>query len=219
MWARRNPRAALKRWLRPWPVDRPRGWLADVHRQWGQDFDPPDYDANGLHTGARGNDNIHLARTRALGPVARATLFNHDPRWEAVGGHTLTHPLPSSAETLVVNGQSAVVLHCPNVGGASLIVRAELTPEPPGRTNLPAHTGVMSMWKRKTTKRRRALRHEVLETRQLLDAGGLLAAAEGEPLPDFSLVDVNHTSASYNQTISPRDYIGQTTAWYFGHAT
>ena len=32
VWARRNPRAALKRWLRPWPVDRPRGWLADVNR-------------------------------------------------------------------------------------------------------------------------------------------------------------------------------------------
>ncbi len=77
----------------------------------------------------------------------------------------------------------------------------------------------MSMSQRTTSKRGRTLRHEVLESRQLLDASGLLAAAEGEPLPDFSLVDVNQTSASYNQTISPRDYIGQTAAWYFGHAT
>lgn len=77
----------------------------------------------------------------------------------------------------------------------------------------------MSMRKRKTSNRGRALRPELLETRQLLDASGLLAAAEGEPLADFSLVDVNPTSASYNQSISPRDYIGQTTAWYFGHAT
>ncbi len=77
----------------------------------------------------------------------------------------------------------------------------------------------MSMRKRTTKKRGRALRYELLETRQLLDASGLLAAAEGEPLPDFSLVDVNQTSASYSQTISPRDYIGQTAVWYFGHAT
>ena len=69
------------------------------------------------------------------------------------------------------------------------------------------------------SKRGRSLRHEELETRQLLDASGLLAAAEGEPLPDFSLVDVNETSASYNQSISPRDYTGQTSAWYFGHST
>lgn len=68
-------------------------------------------------------------------------------------------------------------------------------------------------------KRERALRHEVLELRQLLDASGLLALPEGEPVPDFSLVDVNQTSPSYDQSISPRDYAGQTSAWYFGHAT
>ena len=29
---RRNGKSALQRWLRPWPVDRPRNWLADVNR-------------------------------------------------------------------------------------------------------------------------------------------------------------------------------------------
>jgi hypothetical protein len=37
--------------------------------------------------------------------------------------------------------------------------------------------------------------------------------------PDFSLMDVNATSASYQQQVSPRDYLQQVSAWYFGHAT
>lgn len=38
-------------------------------------------------------------------------------------------------------------------------------------------------------------------------------------LPDFALVDVNPTSARSGQTISPRDYLDQVSAWYFGHST
>jgi len=32
LWVRRGGKSALKRCLRPWPVDRPRGWLDDVNR-------------------------------------------------------------------------------------------------------------------------------------------------------------------------------------------
>jgi hypothetical protein len=39
------------------------------------------------------------------------------------------------------------------------------------------------------------------------------------PVADFSLLDVNTASATFNQHISPRDYLGQVTGWYFGHAT
>lgn len=79
---------------------------------------------------------------------------------------------------------------------------------------------------------------ETLEIRQALaadtvaevsTAGGLAATAvasdqaEGElganPVPDFSLTDVNPNSATYNQTVSPRQYLGKITAWYFGHST
>ena len=66
---------------------------------------------------------------------------------------------------------------------------------------------------------------ESLEARQLLH-GGTAAdtelVAEGEIdqiVPDFSLVDINTTSDRYNETISPRDYLGSVSAWYFGHAT
>ena len=37
--------------------------------------------------------------------------------------------------------------------------------------------------------------------------------------PDFALPDVNATSPTFNQTVSPRDYLQKVSAWYFGHAT
>lgn len=66
---------------------------------------------------------------------------------------------------------------------------------------------------------------ESLEARQLLHGGTAADAemvAEGEldqVVPDFSLVDVNATSSRFNENISPRDYTGGVSAWYFGHAT
>ncbi len=45
--------------------------------------------------------------------------------------------------------------------------------------------------------------------------GGLPADA----VPDFALTDVNPTSATSDQAVSPRDYLHKVSAWYFGHAT
>jgi hypothetical protein len=44
-------------------------------------------------------------------------------------------------------------------------------------------------------------------------------AIRAEMVPDFTLTDVNLTSSSYDQPVSPRDYLGQVSGWYFGHAT
>ena len=44
----------------------------------------------------------------------------------------------------------------------------------------------------------------------------------GEPIaeaPAFFLEDVNDTSATYGQLISPRAHLGRVSAWYFGQAT
>jgi len=38
-------------------------------------------------------------------------------------------------------------------------------------------------------------------------------------MPDFSLTDVNSTSSTYGQPVSPRDHLRKVSAWYFGHAT
>ena len=40
-----------------------------------------------------------------------------------------------------------------------------------------------------------------------------------EALLDFSLSDVNASSPRYGEAISPRDYLGQVSGWYFGSAT
>ena len=52
------------------------------------------------------------------------------------------------------------------------------------------------------------------------DGGAPLAIDGGmAAIADFSLLDVNPTSARADTLVSPRDYIGRITAWYFGHAT
>ncbi len=38
------------------------------------------------------------------------------------------------------------------------------------------------------------------------------------PLPDFRLVDTNEASPTYGRRISPRDFRGLISAWYFGHS-
>lgn len=38
------------------------------------------------------------------------------------------------------------------------------------------------------------------------------------PMADFTLADVNPASPTYDQQVSPRDYLGKVSAWYFGHA-
>ena len=50
------------------------------------------------------------------------------------------------------------------------------------------------------------------------DAGAALDA-QGRMVADFSLPDVNESSTRFEQMVSPFDYSGQVSAWYFGHAT
>lgn len=40
-----------------------------------------------------------------------------------------------------------------------------------------------------------------------------------EPAPAFTLKDVNPTSVTFDQDVSPRDHLEKVSAWYFGHAT
>lgn len=42
---------------------------------------------------------------------------------------------------------------------------------------------------------------------------------EEEAVADFALVDVNPASATHGEAVSPRQYLEQISAWYFGHAT
>ncbi len=58
-----------------------------------------------------------------------------------------------------------------------------------------------------------AVAAELLEERLMLSGVGANAQ------PDFHLTDVNTTSASFDTAVSPRDYLEEVSAWYFGHAT
>lgn len=63
---------------------------------------------------------------------------------------------------------------------------------------------------------------EQFEARTMLHAA-VADVPEGEGVgsivSDFNLLDVNPASPTYNQVVSPRDYVQQATLWYFGHAT
>ena len=39
------------------------------------------------------------------------------------------------------------------------------------------------------------------------------------PKPDFELADVNPSSSSFGRTVTPRDFLGKVSAYYFGHST
>ncbi len=43
-------------------------------------------------------------------------------------------------------------------------------------------------------------------------------AASGQPVPDFSLDDVNPNSPRFQAKVSPRDYLQQVSGYYFGSA-
>ncbi len=44
-------------------------------------------------------------------------------------------------------------------------------------------------------------------------------AALGEKVADFVLEDLNPTSPRFGDALSPRDYLGEVSGWYFIHST
>ncbi len=55
------------------------------------------------------------------------------------------------------------------------------------------------------------------------DAPNTQAGAPPEPsddaVSDFAVLDVNADSPRSQELVSPRDYLGRVSAWYFGHST
>ena len=44
-------------------------------------------------------------------------------------------------------------------------------------------------------------------------------AVLGEQVPDFVLEDLNPSSPRFGDALSPRDYLGEVSGWYFLHST
>ena len=40
----------------------------------------------------------------------------------------------------------------------------------------------------------------------------------GSQVPNFHLRDLNAGSSRFSQDVSPRDYVGKVSGWYFGHS-
>lgn len=62
----------------------------------------------------------------------------------------------------------------------------------------------------------------------LFSAGFVVACKDDSPTANydgpimaanFSLEDLNDSSMTFQEAISPRDYLGSISAWYFGHST
>ncbi len=54
------------------------------------------------------------------------------------------------------------------------------------------------------------------------NTGSTVDASKAVPMGlvvEFSLEDVNPDSALFGELVSPRDYLGTVSVWYFGHAT
>ncbi len=130
----RLPAGAKLKWKVVDPDD-PFNDQVDVHQQWGPYVDDRDYSAAAgrPQTGARGGDNEGTP--------------DHSPAWEQVGAFALTVASATEATTSIVRGESKVKLHCPNVAGDNLVVRAEIDSSSPLEV-FAAQTGIMTVWHR-----------------------------------------------------------------------
>ena len=52
-----------------------------------------------------------------------------------------------------------------------------------------------------------------------LGCGGKTTRPTDYRVPDFSLPDVNPNSLTHDQMVSPRQFAGKISGFYFGHAT
>jgi hypothetical protein len=134
-------------------ADDPTNDASDFHREWGVYIDPNDYSGT-TPTGAKAGDN---AGAYSPGNANESLLFGASARASRWGA-TMGGPPPTPVNTAEANspvalsdprtGTCSIRVHCPNVLGANLILKAELTGTPAGITVHNAATGVMTMWSR-----------------------------------------------------------------------
>jgi hypothetical protein len=109
----------------------------EVHQQWGSYIDERDYPGPNRPQGTHGGDNEGTA--------------DRNPVWEQVENFNLAALSNTEATTDIVSLQgeslSKVILHCPNVKGDNLIVRAEFRTSR-SIPHYPAQTGILTMWER-----------------------------------------------------------------------
>jgi hypothetical protein len=146
------PAAARIKWTVA-DADDPTNDASDFHRDWGVYVDPNDYSGT-TPSGAKAGDN---AGAYSPGNSNESLLFGASARASRWGA-TMGGPAPVPVSAAEANspivlagprvGTCSVRVHCPNVLGTNLILKAELTGVPAGVTVHNAATGVMTMWSR-----------------------------------------------------------------------
>ena len=151
------PAGAKVEWTIEDPDD-PTNEALDFHREFGPIVDPGDYDAAGVSIGAHPGDNT--AAFKNGGNTDEKKLFgaaaagSPAARWaQATGGPAPAASSRTNAKTAITlvspkSGKSSVRIHCMNVHGTNLRVRATLSGTPPAVPVFDALTGVMTMWSR-----------------------------------------------------------------------
>jgi hypothetical protein len=127
------PANARVRW-RVLDADDPSNDDPGMHAEAGIYVDRLDYDGStGDHLGSRGFDN--------------EGQFDRDPRFEQVKGFALEVANEGEARTAIVGHESKLRVHCTNIAGDNLVVRADVIAD--GSFEVFAHeTGILSMWHR-----------------------------------------------------------------------
>jgi hypothetical protein len=148
------PAGAKIQWTITDPDD-PTNDFSHFHRDWGPYVDPNDYNAAEEPIGAHADDNVGAF---AKGNANESKLFGHgvsgSARWHsATGGPAPSASSSSQAKSplKIVNpttAKTSVRIHCPNVLGTNMIIKAELIGTPAGIPVHNASTGVITMWSR-----------------------------------------------------------------------
>lgn len=137
-------------------IDDPTNEDRYFHREAGFYVDANDYDSSGNPTGAHDKDN---AEAYEPGNADESKLFGSavsgaTARWEQVsGGPAVTPSSRAKAESDITGtgsnvGTSKVRVHCMNVLGTNLVLKAKLTGTAAGIPVHNAKTGIMTMWSR-----------------------------------------------------------------------
>jgi hypothetical protein len=150
------PAAAKIQWTISDPDD-PTNEFSHFHREWGPYVDPNDYGPAPAFAplGAHAGDNVAAF---SPGNADEAKLFgvgvSGTARWHAATGGPAPSPASSSQAksplTLVdpKTAKTSVRIHCPNVLGTNMTIKAELIGTPAGIPVHNATTGVITMWSR-----------------------------------------------------------------------
>ena len=150
------PSGAKIEWTIEDPDD-PTNEAPEFRREWGPTVDPNDYDAAGTPIGAHPGDNVGAyskGNTDEKKLFGAAAAGSPAARWaKATGGPAVTGSSRTNAKSAITlvnpkSGKSSVRIHCMNVLGTNLRLRAELTGAPAGVPVFNTATGVMTMWSR-----------------------------------------------------------------------